>query len=106
MLVASTIAFIPSIAAADPAPGAFEGDLSHAGVALVTWGGGTTAEMEAAAPTASSFWMGTGGHMIGWIVGAPPFVNSAWNEITEGRPLPSNFQMLVIIDHDSTQPPQ
>jgi hypothetical protein len=64
------------------------------GVHITRWGGGTVDELIAATPAGTtSIWVTVGGEFIGYIPGAPEFVNSAFfaafpgAEVSAGTPI-------------------
>lgn len=61
--------------------GSFSGDIAASGVSIVSFDGGSVADLGAAASAAglTSVWVTIDGDMIGYIVGAPAFVNAAFN---------------------------
>jgi hypothetical protein len=55
------------------------------GISLAVWSGGTVESMARAYPSIRSVWMsGPDGTLIGFIVGAPTFVNEPFNAVTKG----------------------
>ncbi len=82
-LLASLALAIPAgPAAAQPAPGPgdFAAALPASGIALTIWGGGPAAELAAGAArrgcTLASAWATVGGALLGYLPGAPAFVNA------------------------------
>ena len=80
---ASLLASAPAPAEAQTGGGQIVGDVpASGGFALVAWTGGTTAQLQAAAAargcTARGAWVTAEGQFVGYIYGAPDFVNAAF----------------------------
>ena len=78
--------------------GTFTSPLTDSGLALSTWGGGGVDEMVAAAAIVDcdlqSFWVTVDGELIGYLVGAPDFVNGRINQLYPSG-LPPRTPLLV-----------
>ena len=85
-----------------PSTGTFASSLPASGVGLAVWGGGDIAEIEAAAAgTAcnnSSFWVSQDGTFIGYLFGAPEFVNEQPLALFPDGVFPNGTAMLVICE--------
>lgn len=95
-VMSSVILFSPRAEAA----GTITGNLpANGGLALVSWSGGTTAEIvEASADggcLVSSTWSFIGGFPIGYLVGAPDFVNSRFLAVYPNAQVPAGPLLLV-----------
>ena len=83
-----------------PEAGQISGSLpTGGGVALVQWSGGTPTQLFAAADsrgcTATAAWLSSGGSLIGYLRGAPTFVNESFVSRFPGGVLPSTPLLLV-----------
>lgn len=68
------------------------------GVHITQWGGGSIDELIAAAPASTtSVWVTVGGQFLGYIPGAPEFVNSAFLAAFPGGQIPAGTPMLVAV---------
>lgn len=84
------------------APG-FVGELpEEGGVAIVTWSGGSIDELTAAAPAAISFWVTAEGRFVGYVRGAPAFVNAEFFALFPGEQLPADTHMIVVLPRTAT----
>ena len=86
-------------------PGLFGLLPQQGGPGLVTWGGGTvTGIVRAAAErgvTLRTLWVTSDARWIGYIVGAPAFVNRAWYEHFPGGRIPANTALLAYTEQPS-----
>ena len=76
------------------AAGTITGDVpSRGGLALVSWSGGSTNEIITASAqrgcTLNSVWSFVGGFPVGYLVGAPDFVNSGYLGVYPGGNVPA-----------------
>lgn len=82
--------------------GVFTGVLPTSGVGLVLWGGGTVDQMSTAAAQAgcniSSFWVTNSGALLGYLFGAPAFVNQGLLALFEGGIVPDGTATIVVCD--------
>lgn len=78
--------------------GTFSAPLSPGGIALTAWGGGSIDQVLTSAAAAGcslqSFWVTVGGELIGYLAGAPAFVNTAFVALYPGE-IPPNTPFLV-----------
>lgn len=71
------------------------GELPTRGVGLVTFSGGSTADLaDAAGCRGARFWSATGGAFVGYISGAPSWVNEAWRELFPAE-IPEDTPLLA-----------
>ena len=92
------VAAAPLPAGATPRAAGFEGELpTEGGVALVTWSGGAVEALVEAAPGATSFWVTVDGRLVGYIAGAPAFVNDAFVSLYPDGSIPAGTHMLVVL---------
>lgn len=90
------------------AAGELSGDLPSAGgVALVSWSGGSTSELVddalAAGCRLGSVWSFPNGFPVGYLAGAPDFVNSAHFALYPGGEMPEG-PILVVCERSSGSP--
>jgi uncharacterized protein YkwD len=83
------------------APGAIAGSLPRAGgFGLVVWSGGSVGELATAAGaqgcTLSAVWTARAGALTGHILGAPAFVNAAFEALFPGGALPAQSALLLV----------
>lgn len=82
--------------------GTFSAPLSPGGIALAAWGGGSIEQVlsgaTAAGCTLQSFWVTQNGVLVGYLAGAPVFVNSAFVALYPQN-VPQNTPMLVSCDN-------
>jgi glucose/arabinose dehydrogenase len=100
-VVALTLLAAPTAHAAGP--GEIEGTLPPGGgIAGVTWGGGSVAELDAAARDGGcglrSVWVFIEGKPVGQIIGAPDFVNVAFLAAFPGGEIPAQTIMLLVCE--------
>ena len=92
----------PEPAAAQPAHGTIEGRVpADGGFALVVWGGGQLFQLEQAARNANcqlaSAWFTTSdGRFVGYVYGAPGFVNAEFLDRTNGGNLASGAPLIIV----------
>ncbi len=97
---ASTPTTPPAVAVAPAA--ALTGSVPAAGgFALVVWGGGpvdgAVNAARAAGCAVAAVWANrTGGGLVGYLVGAPAFVNAPWNDQYASAPLPEATPLIVV----------
>jgi len=88
-------------------PGLYGSLPAQGGPGLVTWGGGTvTGIIRAAAEqgvTPRTIWVTSDARWIGYIVGAPAFVNRAWYEHFPGGRIPTGTALLLYTEPPTTQ---
>jgi hypothetical protein len=90
----------PSSAQVAPEAGTITGNLpTGGGVALVQWSGGTPTQLFAVADgrgcTATAGWLSLSGSLVGYLRGAPIFVNESFVAHFPGGTLPSTPLLLV-----------
>jgi hypothetical protein len=97
--VAGGIALVP-VGPAPPAAGAgtFTPVPTAPGANLGVWGGGSIEAVLAAVPRAVSIWVSAGGELVGYIPGAPDFVNAAFIARFPGGDIPAGTAMLVVLE--------
>ena len=81
--------------------GQLSGDVPAAGgFALVVWSGGTTAQLQAAAQargcTLRSAFVSERGELVGYIFGAPDFVNATFAARFPGLMLPAGQALIIV----------
>lgn len=92
------VAADPLPAEATPRAAGFEGELpAEGGVALVTWRGGAVEGLTEAAPGATSFWVTVDGRLVGYVAGAPGFVNEAFVSLYADGSIPAGTHMIVVL---------
>ena len=88
-------------------PGLYGSLPAEGGPGLVTWGGGTvTGIIHAVAErgvTPRTIWVTSEARWIGYIVGAPSFVNRAWFEHFPGGRIPTGTALLVYTEPTTAQ---
>ncbi len=111
VLVLLLLAWTASVRPADAQSGQLTGNLpSNGGLAIVFWGGGPVSNVQGAAAAggcdAISTWTTHAGLFIGYIFGAPDFVNEHFLETTpDGDLAPSTGLILVCRGESSGAPP-
>ncbi len=80
-----------------PPPGRFDRDIST-GVTMANWNGGTIEGLRAALAEegAQSAWVTRGGRLIGYVPGAPDFVNAAFLAAFSDGVVPQGTALLVV----------
>lgn len=114
---AAGIYLVPGVAASTPVPtavptattGTITGTVtSTGGVSLVLWTGGSIEALLSVAQgrgcAARSVWVSQGGTLIGYIAGAPSFVNSTWTSRMGSGPLPELPVILLCVAGGGTAP--
>jgi hypothetical protein len=91
-----TVQLTVLIEAAAESSGTFTPQPAGPGIHLVLWSGGSIQSMLDAAPGAVSFWVTSGGTFVGYLVGAPPFVNAPFLAVFPGGDVAANTTMLVL----------
>src|SRR5690606_30966870 len=71
--------------------GVFSPAPAASGVTISTWGGGAVD----AFPAATAFWTTVGGTLVGYIPGAPAWVNAAFLEAFPGGEVPACTAFIV-----------
>ena len=89
--------------AAQGAGGQITGDVpSSGGFALVVWTGGPATELRAAAQARGcalrSAWVTRAGGLLGYVFGAPDFVNSGFASTFPGLVLPAGQALIVVCE--------
>src|SRR5690606_36978576 len=74
-----------------PNRGTFWPSIAPVGVTIARWGGGPISLL----PRATSFWVTVDGHFIGYVPGAPSFVNERFVAEFPGEVLPACQWMIV-----------
>ncbi len=75
----------------------FADPLAAAGISLARWGSGTVADATATPGVrVRSLWVFRGGVAVGYIAGAPDFVNSAFIEMFPGGVIPEGTFLAVV----------
>lgn len=80
-----------------PSTPGFSPEPSGRGVHLAMWSGGTVEQAAAAVPDTVSLWLTVEGRFVGYIVGAPDFVNAAFIDLTAGGHIDPQSPMLVVL---------
>lgn len=75
----------------------FSGDLGP-GINLVVFSGGSIEEASEEAPDATAFYASKGGRLIGYIVGAPSFVNGAFFAAFPGGNVSAGPMVVIVAD--------
>lgn len=92
--------YVLNISIAGALTGTFSGPLPSSGVGLVLWSGGSITEISTAAAEAgcsvSSFWVTARGTLVGYIFGAPGFVNIEPLQMFPGGVVPGGTAMIVL----------
>jgi hypothetical protein len=82
-----------------------EGTLPSSGVAIAVWSGGTVAQLLPVAAAKgcnlTSLWTSEAGALVGYVVGAPTFVNSAFLNHHPGGVLPASTVLLLVCSSSS-----
>ncbi|MDA0352478.1 MAG: lamin tail domain-containing protein [Chloroflexi bacterium] len=73
------------------------GDLPDSGVALLLWDGGTVIDLGSTEPRVASLWVSEAGSLVGYLVGAPGFVNAAFLAGYPGGQVPGRTPVLVTV---------
>lgn len=90
LLVATTATAAPVVSAG----GTFVGGVPGRGVELALFSGGPVSDLQVAAPEAASFFATVDGEFLGYLVGAPDFVNAAFVAHFASE-VPANTPLLV-----------
>ncbi len=90
--LASTTA-VPSTPVSDGT--AFNGAASPTGLSLVTWTGGAPEQAEGSVPALRSIWITLDGRFVGYVLGAPTFVNQRFLTLVGGS-IPAGTPVLLV----------
>ncbi len=79
-----------------PATGSFVGAIAASGMTLTQWAGGSVTSPSTASGTVRSIWVTRNGAAVGFIVGAPDFVNQPFLNLFPGGVLAAGSFVMVV----------
>jgi outer membrane protein assembly factor BamB len=94
---------LPSTSATAQEEGQFLDGPPGPGVAIAIYSGGPIEDLPLAAPNAQSFFVTVEGKFIGYVVGAPDFVNGDFVQLFHGG-IPASTPMIVLSSENAANP--
>ncbi len=97
-LIVTAIATLALVVGSDRAEAeGFIEDLTHEGVALAIWDGGSVDDLPTLHPNVSSVWVTVDGELVGYIPLAPTFVNQDFLTLYPAGTVPEGTPMLATV---------
>ncbi|MPZ98627.1 MAG: hypothetical protein GEU80_04660 [Dehalococcoidia bacterium] len=73
-------------------PGTLTPEPAATGASLATWGGGSVGQL----PKATAYWVTAEGEFVGYVPGAPAFVNASFLTLYPGGQIPAGTVLVVV----------
>jgi hypothetical protein len=81
------------------------GELPAAGVVLALWDGGSVEDLSTEQPEVGSLWVSSGGSLVGYLIGAPDFVNTSFLTLFPLGQVSAGTPVLAVVVEPVVPPP-